>query len=393
MNAIDSSFFDTIHNRWNTGSVKYSLQPTSYSKGNIIPMWIADMDFKVPPVVENELDSKVHHAIFGYTDTDIDYDELVVSWYKKRMSWGIHSDWIIKMPGVMFAIAAAIRALSQPNDSVLICQPVYHPFSKIITANNRNLIITELVLNNGRYEIDFQDFENKIRENSVKIFLFCSPHNPVGRVWRREELSEIGRICDKYDVYIISDEIHSDFIFTDRPHIPISSLSERLAQRVITCTSPTKTFNLAGLQVANIFIPNSDLRLKIYKECFAAGYGGLNTMAIAAAKAVYKEGEPWLNALLLYLSENYRILKESFPNDSRISLINPEGTYLAWLDCRKLGISGDKLKSFFLDKAGVWLHNGTTFGAGGSGFVRMNIACPQSVLSEAIDRIMHAINA
>lgn len=392
MEVIDRNFFDIVYDRQNTGAIKYDTLPSSATRQDIIPMWIADMDFRVPPSVENELIQKVQHSIFGYTDTDNEYDELIVSWYQKRLSWKINQDWILKVPGVMFGVAAAIRALSKPMDSVLICQPVYYPFAKIIPENNRRLTVTELILKNGHYEIDFADLEEKIRKNDVKIFLLCSPHNPVGRVWTKEELSEIGRICNKYNVYIISDEIHSDFVFTERHHIPISSLSEELSQRTITCTSPTKTFNLAGLQAANIIIPNKKIRHQVYKECNATGYSNLNVMAIAATKAAYKDGELWLNSLLSYLQENYNILKDAFSENEKISLIHPEGTYLAWLDCRKLGFNNSRLEAFFLNDSGVWLHNGTTFGAGGSGFVRMNIACPQSILLEAINRIKYAVN-
>lgn len=392
MKPIDKSFFDTVHNRWDTGAIKYDIRQTPNSLRDIIPMWIADMDFKVPPAVETVLVQKAHHGILGYDDTGSEYTELVIKWYRDRLSWKIEQDWILKTPGVMVAVAAAIRALSEPDDSVLICQPVYYPFAKIITANGRNLITTELVLNDNRYEINFKDFEQKIRDERVKIFLLCSPHNPVGRVWTKEELLEIGRICMQYHVTIVSDEIHSDFVFTQRPHLPIASLSDALAQHTITCTSPTKTFNLAGLQAANIVIANEQIRQKVYEECERMGYSNLNTMAIAATKAAYCEGEPWLKALLSYLGENYRILENAFPQDGKISLIHPEGTYLAWLDCRKTGVDGDKLEAFFLHSADVRLHGGTVFGAGGSGFVRMNIACPQSVLTNAITRINHAIH-
>ena len=273
----------------------------------------------------------------GYTDTGSDYYQLVAAWYQRRLSWTIDPDWILKVPGVMFGIAAAIRALSGPGDSVLICQPVYYPFAKIIPANNRKLVITELVLKNGRYEIDFADLEEKIRANAVKLLLFCSPHNPVGRVWTKEELLQVGRICGRSDVHIISDEIHSDFVFTDRPHIPSSSFQRTWRKGTVTCLSPTKTFNLAGLQAANIVIPHPRLRQRVYAECCATGYSNLNALAIAATKAAYRDGEPWLDALLSYLRGNYDVLAEAFSEQDPITLVRPEGTYLAWLDCRKLG--------------------------------------------------------
>lgn len=389
MESFPSSFFDIVHDRHIAGDIKYRTVP---GVDDVIPMWIADMDFKSPPAVEEALIAAVKHGIFGYAETDAEYDELVTAWYQKRMSWTIVPESILKAPGVMFAIAAAIRALSRPNDSVLICQPVYYPFAKIIPANDRKLVVTELVLRAGRYEIDFTDLEDKIRTNAVKIILLCSPHNPVGRVWTREELLEIGRICSQYNVYIISDEIHSDFIFTDHPHLPLASLSEELAQRTITCIAPTKTFNLAGLQASNIIIPNEKIRRRVYQECRATGYSNLNTLAIAATKAAYQNGELWLESLLSYLSGNYDALKEAFPEHGMISMIPPEGTYLAWLDCRRLGLTDSELETFFLRQARVRLHGGATFGAGGSGFVRMNIACPRSVLLEGIARIRRALD-
>lgn len=383
---FDHSFFDPKYDRTGTGAIKYRNLPE-----NTIPMWIADMDFKSPPAVTDALIKAAQHGIYGYGDTDDEYDALIVDWYDRRIGWKIEKDQILKIPGVMFGVAAAIRAVTEPNDAVLICQPVYYPFAKIIPDNHRRTVISELVLKNGRYEIDFEDFENKIKQEKVKAFLLCSPHNPVGRVWSRTELAEIAQICLKNGVYIISDEIHSDFIYPGYKHIPISSLSDEIADRTITCLSPTKTFNLAGLQAANIVVPNRNLRIRIKKECAATGYSHLNIMATAATKAAYKHGEEWLEGLLQYLGQNIAILRTAFPGDAPVSALNLEGTYLAWLDCRKLKMSPSELDNLFLSKAGIWLHNGHTFGAGGDGFMRMNIACPNSVLKEAIERIKFAV--
>ena len=391
MNAIDQSFFDVIYDRRNTGAIKYDIHPETSYCGEVIPMWIADMDFKSPPAVDSELLAQIRHGIFGYTEAGEDYDRAVAAWYQTQFGWNVRTEWLIRVPGVMFAVAAALRALTSPGDSVLICQPVYFPFANVIQANNRNLVVSELILHGGRYEIDFTDLEEKIRTNAVKVFLFCSPHNPVGRVWTREELTEIGRICRRHDVAVISDEIHSDFVFSDHPHIPIASLDEELARRTVTCTAPSKTFNLAGLQAGNIIIPDAALRRRVRRECLATGYGQPNTLAIAATKAAYLHGKPWLDALLDYLRQNYSLLAHAFPPGGRISLIPPEGTYLAWLDCRRLGLSDSALQAFFLNQAGVQPHFGAAFGAGGSGFVRLNIACPRSVLAQAIDRICQAV--
>lgn len=384
---IDLSFFDTVYDRSNTGSVKYDRLAGS----DVIPMWIADMDFKVPPEVTAALTAAAEHGIFGYTDTDAEYDEALVNWYSQRMGWEILPEWNVKTPGVIFAISAAIRAFTEPGDAVIICQPVYYPFEKMITANGRKLTVSQLRLENGRYEIDFEDFEKKISDNAVKLFLLCSPHNPVGRVWTKEELSEIGRICLKHNVLIAADEIHSDFIYSGFVHTPAASLSDSIAEQTITCTAPSKTFNLAGLQAANIIVKNPVLRQKLQNACSAAGYGNLNTMAIAAVKAAYRYGQPWLDALLEYLKNNVSLLREALDGSS-ITLIQPEGTYLMWLDCRSLKLNDRELKSFFVREAGLYLHSGSVFGAGGSGFMRMNIACPKAVLSKGADRLRQALN-
>lgn len=387
---IDLSFFDTVYERKNTGSIKYDTIPAGSRYKDIIPMWIADMDFKVPAEVEKELVRVSRHGIFGYTSTDEEYDNVLRNWYMQRMNWEINPEWNVKTPGIIFAIAAAINAFTNIGDSILICQPVYYPFANVITENKRTLVVSQLQINNGRYEIDFEDLEKKLSDNSVKVFLLCSPHNPVGRVWTKEELLEIGRLCLKHKVLIISDEIHSDFIYKGFSHIPIASLSDELAENTITCTAPSKTFNLAGLQASNIFVKNTLLRENLQKACNATGYSKLNTMAITASKAAYKYGGPWLNALLEYLQNNISLLHNAL-SDSKISLIRPEGTYLMWLDCRELNMSDRELKKFFINEAGLWLHNGSTFGAGGSRFMRMNIACPKSVLSKALTRLNQAL--
>ncbi|MGN0172959.1 MAG: MalY/PatB family protein [Acutalibacteraceae bacterium] len=383
---IDFLFFDTVYDRRNTNSIKYGKPPVKSSE-SVIPMWIADMDFKSPPAVVKALTETAEYGIYGYGNADEEYDALIIDWYKRRMGWSIKSESLIKVPGVMFGAAAAIRALTEKNDAVIICQPVYYPFEKIIKNNNRKVVVSELVLNNGRYEIDFDDFEMKIKQEKVKAFLFCSPHNPVGRVWSREELLKIAQICENNDVYIISDEIHSDFVFKGYKHIPIASLSNEISKRTITCISPTKTFNLAGIQAASIVVENRVLKQKIQKECASTGYSNLNIMALSAVKAAYKDGEQWLDTLLQYLQNNIAYLKNEISNNVSVSLINTEGTYLAWLDCRKLNINNAGLDNLFLNQAGVWLHNGATFGNAGKGFMRMNVACPYSVLKEAVKRI------
>ena len=255
------SFFDEIYDRTKSSSIKYTNLPEA-EKMPVIPMWIADMDFKSAPAITEALKGVAEHGIYGYGEKDDEYDQLVIDWYNRRMGWKIEKEELLTMPGVMFGVTMSIRALTKENDGVLICQPVYYPFEKVVLNNNRKLVVNELVLNNGRYEIDFNDFEEKIIKENVKAFLFCSPHNPVARVWEKEELEKIAEICLKHNVYIISDEIHSDFIFEGSKHIPICTLSEEIKQKTVTCIAPSKTFNIAGLQASNIIISDEKYEKK-----------------------------------------------------------------------------------------------------------------------------------
>ena len=299
----------------------------------------------------------------------------------------------MQTPGVVFALAMAVKAFTDPGDAVLIQQPVYYPFSEVILDNGRRRVSSDLVLKDGHYEIDFTDFEQKIIANQVKLFLMCSPHNPAGRVWTREELETVAGICHKHNVIVVADEIHEDFVWTERPHIPYATLGETFAQQAVICTAPSKTFNLAGLQVSNIFIPNYELRRKVRHEINASGYSQLNTLGLVACEAAYQYGLPWLKEVKQYLRENINFtrafLQQHIP---QISLIEPEGTYLLWLDCRGLGLTNTELEELIVKKAGLWLDSGAIFGAAGKGFQRVNAACPRSVLREALERIQKAIS-
>ncbi len=379
--------FDTIYDRRIAGDIKYS--PVS-GLPDLIPMWIADMDFKAPPCVEAAVRQVAARGIYGYQDVDGDYLRLVRSWYARRFDWQIEDDWILPSAGVMYSVACAIRALTAEGDGVLIFEPVYYPFAAVIRENRRKLLISELQNTDGRYTIDFNDVEQKLRTGGVKALLFCSPHNPVGRVWARTELDLLAKLCLRYDVSVISDEIHSDLVYAPHRHIPFASLSAEIAARTVTCVAPTKTFNLASVEGSEVVISDPGLREAVQREMAANCRAGLNAFAIAATKAVYRDGEPWFDALLAYLDESRRILSGAFGDLIRVR--PPEGTYLAWLDCRGLGLSDKALEQLLLHRARVRLHKGGTFGAGGTGFVRMNFACPHSVLLEAVDRIRTAIS-
>ena len=376
--------FDTIHNRNTAGDIKY--EPIKGAE-NVIPMWVADMDFKTAPCVETAVKKVAEKGIYGYQAADDAYLGSVQSWYGRRFSFDIQKNWIVPSPAVMYSVACAIRALTREDDAVLIFEPVYYPFSNVIRSNRRRLVISDLKNINGHYEIDFDDFEKKIRENRVKALLFCSPHNPVGRVWTKSELEKVAQICLENDVAIISDEIHSDLVFAPHRQIPIASLSADIAARTVTCVAPTKTFNLAAIEASNMIIADDSIRRSVQQEMRANCQMGVNAFGIAATKAVYADGEGWLQELLDYLDESRRILTIAFPQGAKISAVLPEGTYLAWLDCRRLGLSDNELYDLLLYKAGVRLHKGGTFGKSGEGFMRLNFACPHSVLKNAIDRI------
>lgn len=390
MEQFDSSFFDRVYDRRGTGSIKYGTPPAGAPE-DVIPMWVADMDFPTPPAVaEAMVEAAQRQTIFGYTTADESYSRLLADWYGRRMDWHIDTDWLTAIPSVLAGVSAAIRALAAPGEGVLLCQPVYYPFARIITGCGRELMVSPLRLEDGHYSFDFDDIEKKMQDKRCKVFLLCSPHNPVGRVWTREELAELGRLCCQYDVKIISDEIHADLIHTPHRHVPMASMSAGIADRTVTCMAPTKTFNMAGLPAAHMIIPNPELRRTVQRVCGASGQGFWGVMHLAAATAAYSRGEPWLEGLLAYLKGNLALLYEAFPAGAPITALETEGTYLAWLDCRGLGLNGQELDDFFLKKAGIWLDGGTMFGTGGEGFMRLNFACPRSVLAEAVRRIRKA---
>lgn len=385
--------FDEIIDRKNTNSLKYDFATERKMPENLIPLWVADMDFKTAPQVIDRLERTVKHGIYGYSEGKEDYFHAVNKWYKDKFNWDVKRSWLVKTPGVVFAIAMAVQAFTKQGDSVLIQNPVYYPFTEVIQDNNRTLVNNPLKRVGNKYEIDFDDFEKKIVENDVKLFIFCSPHNPVGRVWKEWELRKIGDICVKHNVLIVCDEIHSDFVYSGNRHIVLSSLSEEYADITITCTAPTKSFNLAGVQISNIFIPNHDLKVKFKKAVAAAGYSQVNVMGLAACQAAYEEGGQWLSRLKEYIYNNLNYLRayleENIPS---VKLIEPEGTYLIWLDFSELGLDDKELEDFIVKKAGLWLDSGYIFGPEGKGFQRINIACPRKTLEKALEQLKNAVN-
>lgn len=385
--------FDEIIDRRHTNSVKYDLIDVLKKPADTLPLWVADMDFKAPSAVSRRLEEIARFGIYGYSDNRTSYFDAVTDWYHTHFHWDAKPEWIVRTPGIIFAIAAAIRALTKEGDAILIQQPVYYPFGEIITQNNRIKINSPLTLHDGCYSMNLFDFEQKIQKHHVKLFLLCSPHNPVGRVWTKEELTEVGRICLKHGVIIISDEIHSDFTYEGHPHTVFSSISKEFAMQSIVCTSPSKTFNLAGLQVSNIFIANPVIRKKFTDAVHATGYDELNIFALGACETVYRKGAEWLAALRTYLTGNLNYVRNFLAKElPGISLIEPEGTYLLWLDCRSLPLTDEQRIKAMEEKGRLWLDTGTMFGEEGSGFERINIACPRITLEEAMHRLKEALS-
>lgn len=384
--------FDEITERKGTNSLKYDFMAENGKAEDTLPLWVADMDFQAPLPVRKRLQEITEHGIFGYSGTKDDYFQALYQWYDTHFQWQIKKEWLVHTPGVVFALASAVRAFTDAGDAVLIQQPVYYPFSGVIKRNNRKLVISPLVLTDGHYEMDFEDMEKKIAENNVKLFLLCSPHNPVGRVWKTWELEKAGNICQKHGVIIVSDEIHSDFTFPGHTHHMIASLSEKFAEITVTCTAPSKTFNIAGLQVSNIMIPNVQLREKFVKAVEQTGFFDLNLMGMAACQAAYEEGEEWLEQLKEYLEGNLTLIRDFLAEKlPRIHLIEPEGTYLVWLDFRDLNMTEKEREELLGKKAKLWLDSGIMFGNSGEGFERINMACPRKVLKKALEQLEAAI--
>ena len=390
--SLEKINFNIVVNRKNTNCLKYDFAVRRGRPENVLPLWVADMDFKVAPEITQAIEKRVAHGIFGYSEVKEEYFEAVSAWMEQKHGWHVKEDWLVKTPGVVFALAMAVQAFAEPGDAVIIQQPVYYPFSEVIADNGRRIVDNTLELKeDGKYHINFEDFEQKVKENHVKLFLLCSPHNPVGRVWTKEELKKIAAICRKYDVIVVSDEIHEDFVFNGK-HQVFADLSEDAENRTITCTAPSKTFNLAGLQVSNIWIANPKLREKFKKQIAAAGYSQLNTLGLTACEAAYRYGGEWHAELLGYLKSNLNFLREFLQTRlPEVKLIEPEGTYLVWLDFGSLGLTEEQREELLTKKAGIWLDSGAIFGAAGEGFERINIACPRSILKDALERIERAV--
>lgn len=385
--------FDESINRLGTSSVKWDYLERVFGNKEVLPLWVADMDFETSQPVIDAVVKRAQHGIYGYTEKPASFYASIADWMKKRHGWHISNEWITVCPGVVPALCFSMLSFTEPDDKVLLQSPVYPPFFSSIKDNGRIVVNNQLRQENGKYVMDFEDLEAKLG-SGVKVMLLCSPHNPVGRVWSKEELRKVGELCARYNVIIISDEIHSDLIYSNFNHIPAASISEELAARTVTCIAPSKTFNIAGLSTSAVIIPDKGLRHKFNSTIKRLGIGMSNLFGITALEAAYINGEEWLNQVLAYMENNIDYLVHYFSTRiPQIKVSKPQGTYLVWLDCRELGMDQKDLVNFFINKARVGLNDGAAFGAGGEGFMRMNIACPRSFLEEALKRIEQAVSS
>lgn len=379
--------FDTVIDRKNTNSIKYDFARERGMPEGLLPLWVADMDFPAPPEVLEDLQKAAAHGVFGYTEAKEGYYHALTGWFTARFGYAFTQSDVVKSPGVIFALAQAVRAFTRPGDGVLVQTPVYYPFYALIRDNGRRLVTNPLRYAEGVYRIDFADFERKIREEGVKLFLLCSPHNPVGRVWTRQELEKLNTVCERYDVLVISDEIHCDFVYPGHSHTCFGLISEN----AVVATAPSKTFNLAGLQVSNIIVKNEALRRALREEIGRTGYSQLSTLGLVACQSAYTRGRAWLEQLKAYLAENIRLTRAFLARRlPKVRLVEPQGTYLLWLDFSAYGLSQAEFDGRIVGGAKLWLDSGTMFGSEGVGFQRVNIACPKATLLEALERLAQA---
>ena len=380
--------FDTVTDRKNTNAIKYDLAKKRGKPEDAVSLWVADMDFPTAPCIQKAVAEKAAHGIWGYSRPDNRYYDALKKWYKERHNFEVQNEWVVNTPGVCFALAAAIKAFTKEGESVLIQKPVYYPFFNIINSLQRKVVNSSLILKNNHYEIDFDDFERKIVQENVKMFILCSPHNPGGRVWTKQELQKISEICLAHNVLVVSDEIHSDITFGSNVHTVYGSLSEQALKNSIICTAPSKSFNLAGLQFSNIFIADEKLRKAFSKELEKTGYDEPSVFGIVAATAAYSEGADWFDSVKSYIWENILFAKKYIEeNAPQIKVLVPEGTYLLWLDFSKTGLSDFEINDRVLNKAKVWLDSGSMFGKEGEKFQRINCATPRIILEDALKRI------
>lgn len=383
--------FDEIIDRQHTASVKYDLRKDIFSTEDVIPMWVADMDFRTPDFVIKAIKDRLQHEVLGYSFRPYSYFQSIVKWVKARHQWHIKEEWIAFAPGIVPAINLAVMAYTQAQDKIIVQPPVYFPFFSSINDNHRTQINNPLRLINGRYEIDFEDLVPKLKE--AKMLILSNPHNPGGSVWRKAELQKLAHLCLENKVIILSDEIHSDLVFKPHTYTPIASLSAEIAQNTVSFIAPSKTFNMAGLATSSVICANPKLKAAYEKLLETLHIGMGNIFGAVASEAAYTQGEEWLDQLLAYLKNNINFLEAYLQTHiPQIKAIRPEGTYLVWLDCSALKMSGKMLNEFMIKKARIGFNDGRMFGKGGEHFMRINIACPQQYLAQALQQLEEAVN-
>lgn len=379
--------FEEIVPRKGTNCMKHDALKLFFGDEDVLPLWVADMDFRTPDFIVEAIKERAAHEIYGYTFRPDSYYQAVIGWMKRRYNWGIKKEWISFSPGVVAGLTSAIETFSKPGDGVVVQSPVYFPFFECVKGTARRMIENPLKIVEGRYTFDFEDLKSKIN-NDTKLLLLCNPQNPGGTVWTHDELSELTTICLENNIMVISDEIHSDLVFEGHRHIPIATLSDEVAQNCMVSMAPSKTFNVAGLASSLVIIPNKN-KFARYQRTIGVGHLGMgNIFGSVALEAAYTHGDEWLEQLLNYLWENYLVLEEFFKSNlPRVKVMKPEGTYLVWLNFGEYGMNNKELSEFTTNNAKVALNDGGRFGTGGDGWLRINIGCPRSVLTEALERL------
>lgn len=396
--------FDELIERRGTGSLKYDFARERGHRPDELPMWVADMDFRVPDEVISALEERSRHGVFGYTEPLAGYYEATRDWLERHQGWrpgdefrpgraAGHGAWILT-PGIVFALAAAVRAYTRPGEAVLIQPPVYYPFKEVVEDNDRVVARAPLTYEHGRYTFDVDEFERVASESDARLFLLCNPHNPVGRVWTEAELRALGDVCLRLGIVVVSDEIHADFARPGFSHTSFASLGEKYLDQAVICTSPGKTFNIAGLQDSNILVRNPELAARLRRAVDGAGYSQMNVMGLVAGEACYRHGESWWRQMTAYVEGNIRFTGAYLRDHAPVlSLVEPESTYLLWVDCRALGLAEAELHRLVQDEANLWVDFGDIFGPEGEGFIRLNVACPRSVVEQALAQLAGAVRA
>ena len=386
--------FDEVIDRHGTDCLKYDFVMKRKGRDDLLPLWVADMDFRLPDEILDEFHKRIDHGIFGYTDPLDEYFDAMNHWFSTRYGYTIKPEWVTLGAGIVYALGTSVKAFTEEGDAMMVIQPVYYPFSEVIKNDGRKLVNCQLRYENNRYSIDFEKMEQMIKEENVKALIFCNPHNPAGRVWTPDELTRLGNICLRNGVTVVADEIHCELVYQGFKYTPFASLSDAFLHRSVTCVSPSKAFNIAGLQIANIVAFDNDLRSRIDKAININEVCDVNPFGVAATIAAYNEGEEWLNQLVDYLHGNYEAMAEFCRRElSEFPITRLEGTYLVWMDCSSLGMPSDALEHALLEDARLWLNAGTMYGAEGEGYMRWNIACPRSVMLDGLNRFLNFVRS